>query len=388
MLEPYERKLSCTVLRGEGGSNAADLLDRPADLSQREGRIERQGNQNPEVDIFRYVTDATFDSYLFQTVQKKQEFISQIMTSKSPVRTCDDMDEQALSYAEIKALCAGNPLIAEKMGLDVEVAKLKMLKAHHQSQLYHLEDKLRLHFPKQIEGTKANIEGYKADIERLEINTVHVAEGTSPMTIGNNSFIERKDSGAALIEACRSIEGIGAGKVGSYRGFEMSVSFDTFNKKYKCHLKGAITHTVSLGSDPAGNIIRIDNAFEKLPTFLNNAEEKLETLYSQIENAKVELIKPFPKEVDLSEKSARLTELDSLLSLDGKDETTSDSLDGNTPDADGNIPVNSTTEKVLQGSQTITPALKENFTTAVTKAEVNTDNPMQDKVKNKSHDER
>jgi N12 class adenine-specific DNA methylase len=342
---------------------------RPADLAQRAGRIERQGNQNPEADISRHVTDPTFDSYLFQTVQKKQEFISQIMTSKSPVRTCDDMDEQALSYAEIKALCAGYPLIAEKMGLDVEVAKLKMLKANHQSQQYRLEDNLRLNFPKQIESTKANIEGYKADIERLEINTVRDEEGISPMTIGANSFSERKDAGAALIEACRNIEGIGSDKVGSYRGFEMSISFDTFNKEYKCHLKGAITHTVPLGSDPAGNIIRIDNAFEKLPALLNSAEAKLETLYSQVENAKVELTRPFPQEAELAEKSARLTELDSLLNLDGKDEPDAEARDGDTPVADANVPLNSVTEKVSQ-------------------TEFDTDKPPQDKVKKKSHDER
>ena len=345
---------------------------RPADLAQRAGRIERQGNQNPEVDIFRYVTDATFDSYLFQTVQKKQEFISQIMTSKSPVRTCDDMDEQALSYAEIKALCAGNPLIAEKMALDVEVAKLKMLKANHQSQQYRLEDNLRLNYPQQIESAKANIEGNKADVARLEANTLKVLEGISPMIIGGNSYTERKDAGTGLIDACRTIQGVGPTKVGSYRGFDVSISFDTFNKEYKCHLKGTLTHTIALGSDPVGNITRIDNALEKIATNLANSEARLETLYAQVENAKIELAKPFPQEDVLAEKSARLVELDSLLSLDGKepvadepaveapetDVRDADAVDVNasvTPNAESPHPLSSTTTPQASQPQSAQP---------------------------------
>ena len=253
------------------------------------------------------------------------------MTSKSPVRTCEDMDEQALSYAEIKALCAGNPLIAEKMGLDVEVAKLKMLKANHQSQIYRLEDNIRLNFPKQIEGTKATIEGYKSDAERLATNTVKALEGISPMTIGANSFSERKDAGAALIDACRTIKGIGPDKVGSYRGFEISISFDTNTKEYRCHLKGAMTHTTALGSDPVGNITRIDNVLERIPALHKDAESKLETLCSQMENAKAELSKPFPQEAVLAEKSARLVELDALLSLDGRDESPDEARNGEAP---------------------------------------------------------
>ena len=336
------RVLLGSTAKSGAGTNIQDKLIalhdldcpwRPADLAQRAGRIERQGNTNPEVDIFRYVTDATFDSYLFQTVQKKQEFISQIMTSKYPVRTCDDMDEQALSYAEIKALCAGNPLIAEKMGLDVEVAKLKMLKANHQSQLYRLEDNLRLNYPQQIESTKAAIEGNKADMARLETNTVKVSEGISPMTIGGNSYSERKDAGTALIDACRAIQGVGPTKVGSYRGFDVSISYDTFYKEFKCHLKGAMTHTINLGTDPVGNVTRIDNALEKIAANLSNSKARLETLYSQVENAKVELAKPFPQEDVLTEKSARLAELDSLLSLDGKEPVT-DELAAETPETD------------------------------------------------------
>ena len=387
---------------------------RPADLAQRAGRIERQGNQNPEVDIFRYVTNATFDSYLFQTVEKKQKFISQIMTSKSPVRTCDDMDEQALSYAEIKALCAGNPLIAEKMGLDVEVAKLKMLKANHQSTLYRLEDNLRLNFPKQIETTKAAIDGYKADVSRLEVNTVKVAEGISPMTIGGNSFTERKDAGAALIEACRGIHGTGNEKVGNYRGFEISISFDTFNKEYKCHLKSAMTYTVPLGTDPVGNITRIDNALEKIPATLATAEERLTTLYNQVENAKAELTKPFPQEADLAAKSARLTELDTLLSLDGKEEPAADAsvevgADG-TPEkelavkeSNAQLSGDETTPQVpeapqpqypkpVQTPQTVTPVIKEGSAVTAAKAETRAEDdsaqPARTKIKKKSHDER
>ena len=243
------------------------------------------------------------------------------MTSKSPVRTCEDMDEQALSYAEIKALCAGNPLIAEKMGLDVEVAKLKMLKASHQSQQYRLEDNLRLTFPSQIESSKAAIEGYKSDAARLESNTHKVAEGISPMTIGVNHFTERKDAGAALIDACKKLQGTEPQKFGSYRGFEVSISYDTKLNEYKCHLKGAMTHTVPLGTDPVGNIARIDNALEKIPATLEGVESRLQSLYSQVENAKLELTKPFPQEVELAEKSARLTELDNLLTLDSEKKT-------------------------------------------------------------------
>ena len=256
------------------------------------------------------------------------------MTSKSPVRTCDDMDEQALSYAEIKALCAGNPLIAEKMGLDVEVAKLKMLKASHQSQQYRLEDNLRLHFPKQIESSKLAIEGYKADITRLEVHTQRVEEGISPMKIGADSYTERKDAGTALVESCRKIKGIGPEKVGEYRGFEIHISFDTMSREYKCQLKGAMTHAVSLGADPSGNIIRIDNALDKIPVTMDKVETKLQSLYSQVENAKVELTKPFAQETELAEKSARLTELDTLLSLDGRDTPSEESREGDAQDAD------------------------------------------------------
>jgi hypothetical protein len=300
---------------------------RPADLAQRAGRIERQGNDNPEVDIYRYVTEGTFDAYLFQTIQKKQEFISQIMTSKSPVRTCDDMDEQALSFAEIKALATGNPLIIEKSQLEAEVGKLKILKANHQSTQYRLEDNLRLTFPKQIEGAKTAIAGYTADIARLEANTVKVAEGISPLRIGEHTYTERKDAGQALIDACKEIKGMKAHNIGSYRGFEISITYDAVKSEYNCHLKGAMTHSVSLGNDPGGNITRIDNALEKITQTLKSTEERLETLLTQVKNAEAEINQPFPHETLLAEKSAKLAEINKQLSEAGKEEQNTQTAD-------------------------------------------------------------
>ena len=326
------------------------------------------------------------------------------------------MDEQALSYAEIKALCAGNPLIAEKMGLDVEVAKLKMLKASHQSQLYRLEDNLRLNFPKQIETAKAAIEGYRADVSRLEANTVNVSEGISPMTIGGGSYSERKEAGAAIIEACSKIKNVGQDKtkIGTYRGFEVLVSYDFHGSKYDCHLKGAMTHTIPLGTDPVGNITRIDNALEKISATLAATEEKLETLYSQVENAKVELTKPFPQEAELAAKSARLTELDSLLSLDGKDEPATvggGEIDGDgTPEKilavkEGNAELSGdeTTSQVPEAPQpqfprpapqTTTPVIKDGSAAVAVKSDIitgddndSTQSPP-NKAKKKGHDER
>jgi hypothetical protein len=280
------------------------------------------------------------------------------------------------------------------MGLDVEVAKLKMLKANHQSQQYKLEDNLRLNFPKQIESTKESIAGYKADVERLDVNTVKVAEGISPMTIGADSFTERKDAGAALIEACRGIQGVASEKVGSYRGFEVSISFDTFNKEYKCHLKGSMTYTVPLGSDPAGNIIRIDNALEKISTTLETSEARLETLYSQVENAKTELEKPFPQEAVLAEKTARLTELDSLLSLDGKNEPQNDSpavdsYDGEVKEADNNTPEEEldVDDSDISDDDDVPPTAAPTARVEVKKEDAETPSP-QDKAKKKSYDER
>ena len=289
---------------------------RPADLAQRLGRIQRQGNKNPEVDIFRYVTESTFDSYLFQTIEKKQEYISQIMTSKSPVRSCNDVDEDALSYAEIKALCAGDPNIKEKMTLETEVAKLKMLKADHTSQQYRLEDDILKHLPIKITSTQGYIDGFKADVERLEVNTHKTEESISPMTIGGKTYNDRGEAGAALLEVCKSITTTEAVKIGSYRGFDMLISFDSFNKVFNVDMKGSMTHTAALGEDGGGNITRINNAFDRIPQRLASVKAQLETLYSQQENAKTELGKPFEREQELTEKSARLAELNSMLDLD------------------------------------------------------------------------
>ena len=289
---------------------------RPADLQQRAGRIIRQGNQNDAVDIYRYCTQATFDSYLFQTVEKKQQFISQIMTSKSPVRSCDDVDEDVLSYAEIKALCAGNPHIKEKMQLDVEVAKLKLLKADYQSQQYRLQDDILVNFPKRIEGAKGYIAGFNADIARLETNTHKSEEGISPMTIGRKIYTSRSEAGAALMEACKSVKSTKQAKIGSYRGFDMIISFDSFNKEFNVAMKGDMTHTAVLGDDASGNVTRINNAFDKIPQRLQSSKAQLQTLYEQMENAKAELDKPFTFETEFAEKSARLAELDAMLNMD------------------------------------------------------------------------
>jgi hypothetical protein len=272
---------------------------------------------NEEVDIFRYVTEGTFDAYLFQTLEKKQKFISQIMTSKSPVRACEDIDEEALSYAEIKALCAGDPKIAEKMNLDNEVAKLRLLKADYNSQHYRLQDALLKGFPTQIKTTKGHIAGFQADLARLETNTHRTEEGISPMVIAGKTYTDRGEAGAALLEACKNIETTEPTKVGSYRGFDMLLSFDSDNKKFYCAMKGGMTHGTDLGDDSFGNITRINNAFDKIPARLKSSETQLQTLHDQVKNAKIELEKPFPFEAELAEKSARLTELDTMLSLDG-----------------------------------------------------------------------
>jgi len=289
---------------------------RPSDLTQRAGRIWRQGNMNDEVDIFRYVTEGTFDAYLFQTLEKKQKYISQIMTSKSPMRSCEDIDEEAMSYAEIKALCAGDPQIAEKMNLDNEVARLRLLKADYNSQHYRLQDALLKGFPKEIKTTKGHIAGFQADLARLETNTHRTEEGISPMVIGDKTYTDRGEAGAALLEACSNIETTEPTKVGSYRGFDMLLSFDSVNKKFYCSMKGDMTHGTDLGDDSFGNITRINNAFDKIPARLKSSEVQLQTLHDQVKNAKAELEKPFPFEAALAEKSARLAELDTMLVLD------------------------------------------------------------------------
>ncbi|MDO0824048.1 SNF2-related protein [Desulfosporosinus nitroreducens] len=280
---------------------------RPGDLAQRGGRIVRQGNENPEVDIYRYVTEGTFDSYLYQTVENKQRFISQIMTSKSPVRSCEDVDETALSYAEIKALCAGNPKIKEKMDLDIEVARLRLLKADHQSQQYRMEDKLLKYFPENIERNKGYIKGFEDDMALLAVNAPDKADAFPVMEIHEKKFTEKGEAGAALLLACKEIKDREPVVIGSYRGFAMYLS--VVEREYKLSLKGAMTHNVELGIDAYGNLTRIDNALAEMGSRLKSVQAQLDNLYLQMENAKQELGKPFLQEQELQQKSARLAEL-------------------------------------------------------------------------------
>ena len=290
---------------------------RPGDLAQRKGRIERQGNQNPLVHVYRYVTEGTFDAYLWQTVENKQKFISQIMTSKSPVRSCDDVDETALSFAEIKALCAGDPRIKERMDLDVEVAKLKLMKADHQSKQYRLEDQLLKYFPQEIETNKGYIQGFEADLETLAAHP-HPADGFAGMEIRGDVLTDKENAGAALLDACKEVKTSDPVQIGSYRGFTMSVEFQAWKQEYTLLLKGQMTHRATLGTDPRGNLTRIDNALAQMPQRLEAVKNQLENLYQQQAAAKEEVGKPFPFEDDLRVKSARLVELDTLLNIDGK----------------------------------------------------------------------
>ena len=294
-----------------------DVGWKPSDMTQRNGRIIRQGNMNKEVKVFNYVTEGTFDSYLFQTLENKQRFISQIMTSKSPVRSCEDVDEQALSYAEIKALCAGNPLIKEKMDLDVQVAKLKVLKADHQSQKFRLQDKLLTKFPADIQETNAYIAGVKADAQ-LAAAHPQVQEGFCGMTIKGVTYDEKKTAGERLVLACSELPNAEEKVIGSYRGFELSLRFDTFRSEYQALLKGQRKYTVPLGTDPLGNIIRLDNSLNNFPERITAAENELDTLHQQQAAAQIEVEKPFPQEEELAEKSARLAELNAQLDVDEK----------------------------------------------------------------------
>ena len=294
-----------------------DVGWKPSDMTQRNGRIIRQGNMNKEVKVFNYVTEGTFDSYLFQTLENKQRFISQIMTSKSPVRSCDDVDEQALSYAEIKALCAGNPLIKEKMDLDVQVAKLKVLKADHQSQKFRLQDKLLTKFPADIRETNAYIAGVKADAQ-LAAAHPQVQEGFCGMTIKGVTYDEKKTAGERLVLACSELPNAEEKVIGSYRGFELSLRFDTYRSEYQAILKGQRRYPVALGTDPLGNIIRLDNSLNNFPERITAAENELATLHQQQAAAQIEVEKPFPQEEELAEKSARLAELNVQLDVDEK----------------------------------------------------------------------
>ena len=296
-----------------------DVGWRPADMTQRNGRIIRQGNRNPEVKVYQYVTEGTFDAYLYQTLENKQKFISQIMTSKSPVRSCDDVDEQALSYAEIKALCAGNPLIREKMDLDVEVARLKVLKADHQSKQYRLEDQLLKYFPAEIERNKGYIAGFQKD---LEIAAAHPLQKDDfvGMEVKGKQYSDKEVAGEAILAACREYKGNdSAVPIGSYRGFTMELTYDSFRKDFEIILKGNMSHRATLGTDTRGNITRLDNCLAAMPDRLQRVQDTLENLYNQQAAAKEEAGKSFPQEAELKEKSARLAELDAALNMDERD---------------------------------------------------------------------
>ena len=296
-----------------------DVGWKPSDLEQREGRIIRQGNRNKKVHIYRYVTEGTFDSYMWQLIESKQKFISQIMTSKSPVRSCEDVDDTALSYAEVKALATGNPAIKEKMALDVEVSKLKLLKANFVSNHYRLEDDIAKNFPQQIAVLKESIEGYKADLGKYQANKITDPE-KFVMEVGGTVFYEKKEAGAALLAVCQSMKQADAMiSVGQYQGFSIRLKFDSWNKEFILSLKNENVYRVSLGSDENGNIIRINNALEAIPQKLEEAERKLETVQGQLKNAVEEVKKPFPKEVELNQKLERLSELNALLNMDEKE---------------------------------------------------------------------
>ena len=287
---------------------------RPGDLEQRKGRIVRQGNRNDTVHIYRYVTENTFDAYLWQTIENKQKFISQIMTSKSPVRSCEDVDETALSYAEIKALCAGNPLIKEKMDLDIEVARLRLLKANHQSQRFQMEDRLLKYFPVEVEKCRAQVGGFEADLETRN-NHPLPSEGFVGMEVLGHTFSDKEEAGKAILEAVKTVVDMKSVRIGHYRGFEMSLELSAFGREYILTLRGRMAHFTTLGSDPRGNIQRIDNTLGSMESRLKTVQDQIATLQKEQEAAKEEIAKPFAQEDELREKSARLIELDTLLDI-------------------------------------------------------------------------
>ncbi|MGO1713179.1 MAG: helicase-related protein, partial [Senegalia sp. (in: firmicutes)] len=322
------------------GTNAQDKLIalhdldcpwKPSDLEQRMGRIVRQGNENDKVHIYRYVTENSFDAYLFQLVENKQKFISQIMTSKSPVRSAEDVDEASLSYAEIKALATGNPLIKEKMDLDVQVSKLKMLKANYLSEKYKLEDNILKHYPRKIKDLKNKIEGYKNDIENLNSSTVLGIDGKkkfTPMKIKGNVYMDKEEAGKALLETTKTLKSREAELIGSYRGFKMELSYDSFSNDFKISLKNNLSYSVSLGKDVYGNITRIDNLLDNLSEKHYKTKEKLISIEKQLKSSKKELEKPFSYEKDLRDKERKLKELDLLLNMDNNTEIQTKDVDG------------------------------------------------------------
>ena len=295
-----------------------DVPWRPSDIEQQEGRILRQGNLNPKVKIFRYVTEGTFDSYSWQLIENKQKFIGQIMTSKSPVRSCEDVDEAALTYAEVKALATGNPYIKEKMDLDIQVSKLKLMKGNHTSQKYRLEDDILKRYPQQIAILKERISGMTVDIQTAKTNLPADKE-QFVMKVGDKIYTDKKEAGTALVEMCKEMKTLNVpATVGEYAGFKMAVSFDSFNHKFVMNLKGQLSHNLEIGSDPLGNIARINHALESMPKQLAEAQTKLETVERQLETAKIEVTKPFAQEAELAEKLERLAALNALLNMDEK----------------------------------------------------------------------
>ena len=291
---------------------------KPSDLEQQEGRILRQGNQNDKVKIFRYVTENTFDAYMWQILENKQKFISQIMTSKSPVRACEDVDDTALSYAEIKALATGNPYIKEKMDLDVQVSKLKLLKANHTSQIYRLESDIAKNFPVQISALKERIAGMQVDSQ--VVKSVDLQDNdTFAMTVGNILYEDKKEAGEALIAACAGLKTVSTGgKVGEYHGFTLSASYNMFSNAFELTIKGKCSYKLEIGKDPVGNMQRIHNTLSSIDRKLTESEQKLETVQQQLATAQEEVKKPFPKEAELNEKIERLSELNALLNMDEK----------------------------------------------------------------------
>ena len=298
---------------------------RPSDLQQREGRIVRQGNENPEVDIFTYVTENTFDSYLYQLVEGKQKFIGQVMTSKSPVRSAEDIDETALSYAEIKALCTGNPYIKEKMDLDIAVQRLKLLKASHLSQRYALEDQIIKVFPQKIAAYEQHITGYKADMAHLAEQTQPNEDSFSPMEIEGKVYADKKAAGSAILEACHAKKNPDPAPLGQYRGFTMELAFDAMRREFQITLKNKMSYSTFLGTDIFGNIQRLDNTLAEMEKRIQTCEELLADTRVQFANAKTAVEQPFPQEEELKAKSARLDELNILLNLDKRE---SEIIDG------------------------------------------------------------
>ena len=299
-----------------------DIPWRPSDIEQREGRILRQGNENPKVEIYRYVTENTFDSYMWQTIENKQRFIGQIMTSKSPVRSCEDVDETALSYAEVKALATGNPYIKEKMDLEVSVSRLKLVKANFLSQKYALEDRLLKQYPRDVKIIEERIAGYTHDIARYE---QHKSEEFGSMTVLGIRYAEKKEAGIALLQACKAKTSPEPTPAGSYMGFDLTLSYNPCDKSFKVTMQGALSRSVELGEDVFGNIQRMDNALNAMPNKKDREEKNLIETHRQMDNAREEIDRPFPQEEELATKSARLAELDAMLNMDKRE---NDALDG------------------------------------------------------------